>query len=75
MKTKAKAAGAPPEAIMPLTDFRARPWPDGEEVAFKAGLMSAPVPAEFAEEMRTEGKAAGKPKAAAKESKTAADHG
>lgn len=54
-------ANAGPEAILPLTDFRADPWGTGDEnaVAFKAGILSSPVPAEFAQRMRDEGKAAG----------------
>jgi hypothetical protein len=53
-------ANAGPEAILPLTDFRGDPWGTGDEnaVAFRAGVMSSPVPAEFAQRMREEGKAA-----------------
>jgi hypothetical protein len=44
-----------------VTDFRADPWGTGDEnaVAFKAGILSSPVPAEFAQRMLDEGKAAG----------------
>jgi hypothetical protein len=51
-------AGA--EAIMPLTDFRDDPWKTGDNnaVAFRAGILSSPVPAEFAQRMRDDGKAA-----------------
>jgi hypothetical protein len=54
-------ANAGPEAILPLTDFRGDPWGTGDEnaVAFRAGVMSSPVPAAFAQRMRDEGKAAG----------------
>lgn len=63
MARRAKAdqpADAGPEAILPLTDFRADPWETGDEkaVAFKAGITSSPVPAAFAQRMRDEGKAA-----------------
>lgn len=56
-------ANAGPEAILPLTDFRGDPWGTGDKnaVAFKAGILSSPVPAEFAQRMRDEGKAASKP--------------
>jgi hypothetical protein len=69
MARRAKAdqpADAGPEAILPLTDFRGDPWETGDEnaVAFKAGILSSPVPAAFAQRMRDEGKAAG-PKSAA----------
>ncbi|MDI6026717.1 hypothetical protein QBK99_10995 [Corticibacterium sp. UT-5YL-CI-8] len=49
------------EAILPLTDFRDDPWGTGDKkaVAFKAGVLSSPVPAEFADKMRADGKAAG----------------
>ena len=52
-------ANAGPEAILPLTDFRGDPWGTGDEnaVAFKAGIMSSPVPAEFATKVSSEGKA------------------
>ena len=52
-----------PEAILPLTDFQADPWGTGDKnaVSFRGGVMSAPVPAEFARKMRDEGKAAPKP--------------
>lgn len=54
-------ANAGPEAILPLTDFRGDPWETGDDnaVAFKAGILSSPVPADFAQRMRDEGKAAG----------------
>lgn len=54
-------ADAGPEAILPLTDFRGDPWETGDKnaVAFRAGILSSPVPAEFAQRMRDEGKAAG----------------
>lgn len=54
-------ADAGPEAILPLTDFRGDPWGTGDEnaVAFRAGVMSSPVPAAFAQRMRDDGKAAG----------------
>ena len=54
-----RQAGAGPEAILPLTDFRGDPWGTGNEdaVAFRAGIMSSPVPAGFAQRMRDEGKA------------------
>jgi hypothetical protein len=63
MARRAKAdqpADAGPEAILPLTDFRGDPWETGDEnaVAFKAGILSSPVPAVFAQRMRDEGKAA-----------------
>lgn len=53
-------ADAGPEAILPLTDFRGDPWETGDDnaVAFKAGILSSPVPAAFAQRMRDEGKAA-----------------
>jgi hypothetical protein len=53
-------ADAGPEAILPVTDFRGDPWGTGDEnaVAFRAGILSSPVPAEFAQRMRDEGKAA-----------------
>jgi hypothetical protein len=56
----AQSASAGPEAILPLTDFRADPWGTGNEtaVAFRAGILSSPVPAEFARKMRDDGKAA-----------------
>ena len=56
-------ANAGPEAILPLTDFRSDPWNTGDPkaVAFRAGILSSPVPAEFAQRMRDEGKAALKP--------------
>lgn len=62
MARRAKAdqpADAGPEAILPLTDFRGDPWGTGDEnaVAFKAGILSSPVPAGFAQRMRDEGKA------------------
>lgn len=49
-----------PEAILPLTDFRGDPWETGDDnaVAFKAGILSSPVPAAFAQRMRDEGKSA-----------------
>lgn len=62
-KRKKTAKPAGPEAILPTQDFRAKPWGD-EEVAFKAGQISAPVPAEFAEKMRQDGKAAPRQKVA-----------
>ena len=54
-------ANAGPEAILPVTDFRGDPWGTGDEnaVAFKAGIVSSPVPAGFAQRMRDEGKAEG----------------
>jgi len=63
MARKQKAdqpADAGPEAILPLTDFRGDPWETGDEnaVAFKAGILSSPVPVGFAQRMRDEGKAA-----------------
>ncbi len=56
-------ANAGPEAILPLTDFRGDPWgtDDPKAVAFRAGVMSSPVPAAFAQRMRDEGKAVSKP--------------
>jgi hypothetical protein len=56
----AQPANAGAEAIMPLTDFRGDPWKTGDKnaVAFRAGILSSPVPAEFAQQMRDEGKAA-----------------
>ncbi|TIR34574.1 MAG: hypothetical protein E5X35_07625 [Mesorhizobium sp.] len=59
-KPKKTAAPAGAEAILPLTDFREDAWGDGNLVAFKAGILSSPVPAEFAQKMRDAGKAAGK---------------
>ncbi|MGB3900453.1 MAG: hypothetical protein WA973_18100 [Mesorhizobium sp.] len=64
MARRAKAdqpADAGPEAILPLTDFRGDPWETGDDnaVAFKAGILSSPVPAGFAQRMRDEGKAVG----------------
>jgi hypothetical protein len=58
-RTKPGMAGVP-EAILPLTDFRGDPWATGDRnaVSFRAGIMSSPVPAEFAQKMRDEGKAA-----------------
>nr|WP_155772691.1 hypothetical protein [Mesorhizobium loti] len=52
--------GAGPVAILPLTDFRADPWGTGNEkaVAFRAGILSSPVPAEFAQKARDDGRAA-----------------
>jgi hypothetical protein len=54
-----RPAHAAPEAILPVTDFRGDPWETGDEnaVAFRAGIMSSPVPAAFAQRMRDEGKA------------------
>lgn len=51
---------AGPESILPLTDFRADPWGTGDAkaVAFRAGVLSSPVPAAFARRMREDGKAA-----------------
>jgi len=48
-----------PVVIVPLTDFHADPWETGDPkaVAFIGGVMSSPVPAEFAARMRAEGKA------------------
>jgi hypothetical protein len=45
---------------MPLTDFRGDPWKTGDKnaVAFRAAILSSPVPAEFAQRMRDEGNAA-----------------
>jgi hypothetical protein len=65
-RAKSSAAGVP-EAILPLTDFRDDPWETGDKsaVAFRAGVMSSPVPAEFAQKMRDEGKAAKTPELAA----------
>lgn len=62
-KTAAAPLRAAPEAILPLTDFRGDPWNTGDKdaVAFRAGVMSSPVPAEFAEQARNDGKAAKKP--------------
>lgn len=59
-REKSAPLGQPPEAILPLTDFRGDPWGTGDKnaVSFRAGIMSSPVPAEFAERMRAEGKAA-----------------
>ena len=61
-RAKSSAAGVP-EAILPLTDFRSDPWETGDRnaVSFRAGIMSSPVPAEFAQKMRDEGKAAPRP--------------
>jgi hypothetical protein len=58
-RAKSSAAGVP-EAILPLTDFRGDPWETGDKnaVSFRAGILSSPVPAEFAQKMRAEGKAA-----------------
>ena len=60
-KKAVQSANAGAEAIMPLTDFRDDPWKTGDKnaVAFRAGVLSSPVPAEFAQQMRDEGKAAG----------------
>lgn len=60
-RTVAAPGAGPPEAILPLTDFRGDPWGTGDPdaVAFRAGVRSSPVPAEFARRMREEGKAAG----------------
>jgi hypothetical protein len=62
-------AAGPPEAIFPLIDFRGDPWATGDKnaVSFRAGVLSSPVPAEFARKMRDEGNAAGKPLAPAAE--------
>lgn len=48
------------EAILPLTDFRADPWKTGDDnaVAFRAGILSSPVPADFAAQARGDGRAA-----------------
>ncbi|ODA94988.1 hypothetical protein BFX40_20385 [Mesorhizobium sp. SEMIA 3007] len=56
----AQPTGAGPVAILPLTDFRADPWATGNEkaVAFRAGILSSPVPAEFAQKARDDGRAA-----------------
>lgn len=56
----AQPAKAGPEAILPLTDFRGDPWGTGDSnaVAFRAGVLSSPVPAEFAQRMRDKGMAA-----------------
>jgi hypothetical protein len=58
-RTKTGLTGVP-EAILPLTDFRGDPWETGDKnaVSFRAGITSSPVPAEFAQKMRDEGKAA-----------------
>lgn len=58
-KNTARATPASPESIMPLTDFRADPWGTGDRnaVAFRAGIRSSPVPADFAQKMRDQGKA------------------
>ena len=48
---------AVPDAILPLTDFRGDPWGTGDNVAFRAGILSAPVPSAFAQKMRDLGKA------------------
>lgn len=55
----ARPEDAGPESILPLTDFRGDPWGTGNEnaVAFRAGILSSPVPSEFAQRMRDEGKA------------------
>lgn len=55
-----RAKPAEPEAILPLTDFRGDPWDTGDEnaIAFRAGVLSSPIPAEFAQRMCNEGKAA-----------------
>ena len=69
MKTKEDlpmSADEATQAIMPTNDFRATPFPGGPEFSFRGGILSSPVPAEFAERMRKEKKA---------ELKTAADHG
>lgn len=60
--TTAAPLRAAPEAILPLTDFRGDPWKIGDKnaVAFRAGVMSSPVPADFAEQARNDGKAAKK---------------
>lgn len=59
-KIKEQATGTGPEAILPLTDFRADPWKTGnaDAVAFRAGILSSPVPAEFAAAARGDGRAA-----------------
>lgn len=59
-KKAAEPVKAGPEGILPLTDFRGDPWGTGNPsaVSFRAGVMSSPVPAEFAQQMRDEGKAA-----------------
>jgi len=44
-----------PIGIIPTTDFRDDPWGTGESVPFRAGVMSSPVPAEFARIMRQKG--------------------
>ena len=59
MKTKEDipvSAAAATVAIMPTTDFRATPFPGGPEFSFRGGIMSSPVPAEFAQRMLDEGK-------------------
>jgi hypothetical protein len=58
-KKAVQPANAGAEAIMPLTDFRGDPWKTGDKnaVAFRAGILSSPVPAGFAQRMRDEGKA------------------
>lgn len=55
-----QTADGGPVAILPLTDFRADPWGTGNEtaVAFRAGITSSPVPAEFAQKARDDGRAA-----------------
>jgi hypothetical protein len=59
-KKAVQPANAGAEAIMPLTDFRGDPWKTGDKnaIAFRAGVLSSPVPAEFAQQMRDERKAA-----------------
>ncbi|PSJ55809.1 hypothetical protein [Pseudaminobacter soli (ex Li et al. 2025)] len=58
-KKPAQPVNAGPEAILPLTDFRGDPWGTGNEnaVAFRAGILSSPVPADFATKVSSEGKA------------------
>ncbi len=58
-KKKIASAKSGPEAILPLTDFRGDPWGTGnpDAVAFRAGVLSSPVPAAFATKVSSEGKA------------------
>jgi hypothetical protein len=59
-KKTAQPTGSGPEPILPLTDFRADPWNTGDKnaVAFRAGILSSPVPPEFAQKARDDGQAA-----------------
>jgi hypothetical protein len=59
-KKIAPPTGSGPEPILPLTDFRGDPWSTGDKnaVAFRAGVLSSPVPSEFAAQARGDGRAA-----------------